>query len=455
MKDEIKEYILEKSMIVPGDAVWAAFSGGADSCCLLHILSRLGPEMGFTLKAVHVNHMLRGDESGRDERFCVDFCKKLGISLEVYREDVARLSADGKMTVEEAGRKVRYGIFEKSCPGKIALAHNQNDNAETVLMNLLRGSGMEGLGGISPVNGRYIRPLLAKSRGEIEVYLEQNGIPNIEDSSNKDTDYFRNAVRLKLLPLMDDITGRDSAPVLARAAEMVRIDSSYLSQAVEKAFFEIVCVDEKKAVLDNISIMKLHPAIAARVARKAVESIKGDLKDIGMKNTEALMDIIRNNRTGDAVDLPGGVHALVQFGKTVIYTPHEKEDFEYILPVPGNIYIEQRDITVFAVYEKPQSGPDPLANFHYFCFGEQSDPITVRNRRNGDIIKPWKGRGTVRLKKYFIDRKVSRPERDEKIIIACGSSVAYIEGMAYGREFMPAEGFDTVRISFERGRRDA
>ncbi|MBN2558735.1 MAG: tRNA lysidine(34) synthetase TilS [Clostridia bacterium] len=455
MKDEIKEYIIEKDMISAGDAVWAAFSGGADSCCLLHILNRLGPEMGFELKAVHVNHMLRGEESGRDERFCIDFCNKIGVGLEVYREDVRKIAAEGRMTVEEAGRKVRYGIFEKRCPGKIALAHNQNDNAETVLMNLLRGSGTDGFSGISPVNGRYIRPLLAKSRREIEMYLEQNGIPNIEDSSNKDTDYFRNAVRLKLLPLMDDITGRDSAPVLARAAEMARMDSSYLSQAAEEAYSEIAVAKDKMVVLDNVLIMKLHPAIAARAARKAVESIKGDLKDIGMKNTETLMDIMRSNRTGDAADLPGGIRALVQFGRTIIYKPLEKEYFEYVLPVPGNIYIKERDITATAAFEKQQSAPDPRANSHYFCFGGQSDPITVRNRRNGDIIKPWKGRGTAKLKKYFIDRKVSRPERDEKIIIACGSSVAYIEGMAYGREFMPVEGCDTVRISFERGRRDA
>lgn len=450
MKEKVKEYILEHNMIDPGDNVWIAFSGGVDSCCLLHMLNSFCSEMKFELRAVHINHRLRGNESDRDEEFCRAVCLGYGIELTVYNADVKKIAAQDKSTTEEAGRKARYDIFVKHCDGKVALAHNMNDNAETVLMNLTRGSGMEGLGGIGAVNGRYIRPLLNTGREIIEQYCRNNKITHIEDSSNTNTVYFRNAIRLKAIPLLNDISKKNIVPLLARTAETVKRENEFVVGLVEVEYKKIVVLEEGKAIINNTGIKEIHPVLAARVVRKAIRAIKGDLKDIELKNTEILLDIIKKNKTGEAADFADGVRALVQFGKTIIYRKSVKLNYEYIMGIPGIIYIKERGLTLAAEITKPLGKGNPTENVHYFNYEKFKNGFSVRNRRNGDIIKPWKRGGTVKLKKYFIDKKVDRLERDKKLLIALGQSIAYIENMDYGKDFLPTDNEKAVKITIER-----
>ena len=157
MKNIVKTYIIDKGMIVRGDTIWVALSGGADSCSLLYLLNDIKTDLNFELKAVHINHQLRGAESDGDEKFCRTLCAEKEIELSVYYADVKRIASEKGMTIEQAGRSARYEIFEANCPGKVAVAHNMNDNAETLLMNLLRGTGTTGLSGISHMIGKYIR----------------------------------------------------------------------------------------------------------------------------------------------------------------------------------------------------------------------------------------------------------------------------------------------------------
>ncbi len=451
MKEKIKKYIGDNNLIISGDKVCVALSGGIDSCCLLHILVDLSDDMNFCVEAIHVNHMLRGGESDSDEEFCKKTCDGYGIPLKVFKIDVRDIAKKQKMTLEEAARAGRYQVFEKNCEGRVAVAHNMNDNAETVLMNLMRGSGPEGLGGISPETGRYIRPLLETGRDEIEQYCKINKIDYVDDSSNKDTSFFRNAVRHKLIPLMNGISGKDISGPVSRTAYTMTLLNSYVDSMAEKAFSDIAKIIDGRVILDNDTVMGLHPYMASCVIRKAVEKIKGDLKDVEFKNTEILTDLIRKNRTGSATQLPGDVYALIQFKKTVIYKEREiLPPFEYKLPVPGKISIKERNITVTARYSDSNEETDPKGDRHCLHFDSCKYPIYVRTRKNGDIIKPRKGRGTVKLKKYFIDKKVKLPWRNEKLLIACGSSVAYVEGMDYGKDYMP--GGDNNNIIIEIGR---
>ena len=183
MKNFVKAYINDNGMIVRGDTIWVALSGGADSCSLLLLLNNIKTDINFILKAVHINHQLRGDESERDEKFCRTLCAENGIALSVYNADVKQIAKDKGMTIEQAGRSVRYNIFETKCPGKVAIAHNMNDNVETLLMNLIRGTGTTGMCGISHMTGKYIRPLIKISRESIENYCVDNGIKYVTDSS--------------------------------------------------------------------------------------------------------------------------------------------------------------------------------------------------------------------------------------------------------------------------------
>jgi len=450
MKEAVKAYIINNGMIVRGDTIWVALSGGADSSCLLHLLNGLKAEIGFVLKAVHINHLLRGKESDRDEAFCRNICVENGIDIEVYSADVKKIAADEGLTIEQGGRRVRYNIFSKKCDGKVATAHNMNDNAETVLMNLMRGSGTVGLCGISPVKGKYIRPLIKTTRESIEKYCMENEIDYITDSSNDDTVFFRNAVRHKVIPLLNEITGKEVVPVLDRAADSIDIDNSFIETAADEAFNQLVKTNKTTATIDNKGILTLHPALSARVVRKAVEYAKGNLKDIESRHVSLLADIITENRTGGAVNLPDGVSALVQFGKTLVYRDIPTAEYEYKLPIPGKIFIKEKNLDIIVEICETHGKADPKGDVHYFSQAVCEQGLYVRNRRNGDIIKPWKGRGTAKLKKYFIDRKIERPARDSLLVIACGSSIAYIEGLDYGKEFIPADDDRIIKVTFER-----
>lgn len=450
MKETIKSYIIENGMIAAGDTVWAAISGGADSVCLFHILKSLSPEIGFTLKAVHVNHLLRGDESDSDEIFCKNLCKENDVELSIYKADIKKTSSDKGMTLEQAGRSARYEIFEKKCPGRVALAHNMNDSAETILMNLLRGSGTTGLCGIKPVTGKYIRPLIETPRIEIESFCMRNKISYRTDSSNADTVFFRNAIRHKAIPLLNTITEKDIAPMLIRTAKAVSLDDDFINEAAKKAFLEHVKIDKERSIISNTGIINLHQSLAARVIRMAIEEIKGNLTDIESKHMKLLLNIMYENRTGSAVSLPDGINALVQFDKTIIYKDTEELNFEYKLPVPGKIFVKEKNLEISAEICKTHEIAGSNEGILYFSEECAKEGFFVRNRRNGDIIKPSKGCGTVKLKKYFIDRKIDRHARNQLMLIVCGDSVAYIEGMDYGKEFLPVAGKPTVKVILKR-----
>ena len=205
MMEQVLNYVKSEHMLSPGDQVIVGFSGGADSVCLLFVLHEISKTMPIHLRAIHVNHEIRKEEAQRDASFCEEFCKEYGIEFFLVKENVKELAKKLKISTEEAGRKVRYDAFlkhqiillEKNPMGsvKIAVAHHQNDQAETVLFRLVRGSGLQGLCGMSPVNGNIIRPLLKISKEEIQQYLAGQNLHYVEDSSNQENDYTRNKIR--------------------------------------------------------------------------------------------------------------------------------------------------------------------------------------------------------------------------------------------------------------------
>ena len=295
MKDEL---IRKYAMLPAGSHVLCAVSGGADSMCLLHWLCELRGQLGIRLSAAHFEHGLRGDESRRDALFTEEQCRHLGVFCAVGHGDAAAYAAEKKIGIEDAARTLRYRFLEQTAEelgcDRIATAHNLNDNAETVLMNLLRGSGTRGLAGIPPVRGRIVRPLLQTDREEIEAFLREKGIPHIEDSSNGSDAYLRNRIRHRLLPLLTE-ENPGVLRAIGRTAELLREDDACLCREAEAFLRE----HRRENAIPAKPLLRLEPAVAARVLRILCGS------GLSMERTQALLLFAGGTERG-VLEIPGG-----------------------------------------------------------------------------------------------------------------------------------------------------
>lgn len=258
MINKICRFIEKNDMLHPGDTVICGLSGGADSVCLLLVLNELRERLDISVEAIHVNHCLRGDESDGDEEFCRRLCEDLDIKFHAERVDVNRFSRENSFSCEEAARKLRYGVFAANSQGKkIATAHNANDNLETIILNLARGSGLKGIAGIPPVRGNIIRPLLEVSRNEIEEYLRAHGQTFVTDSTNLTEDYTRNKIRRRILPMIEEINSA-AVKTTVRSADTLRDENSFIEEHVRDA-----CRECRKGN-SFIGLEKFHKVIRRR-----------------------------------------------------------------------------------------------------------------------------------------------------------------------------------------------
>lgn len=297
-KPEVKKIfnVIEKyDMIRPGMHVIAGVSGGADSVCLLYVLSEYRRQVPFSITAVHVEHGLRGKESLEDGKFTEKLCRQLNIPVRVVQSPVRQRAHEQGISLEEAGRKERYRIFEEirtECGGhRIAVAHNQNDQAETVLWNLVRGSGLKGLGGIRPVRGNVIRPLLFTRRQEIEEILEKAGLSWRTDRTNLQQDYTRNRIRLLVLPEMERILNREASAHIAQAAEKLWEVQEYVDLMTDRAADSCLRQKDSSVIVDLECFQAQDPLIQKEILRRAVELCVNSLKDFGSVHLENLLKL--------------------------------------------------------------------------------------------------------------------------------------------------------------------
>ncbi len=418
--DKIRNTVKKHNLFENGDKVICAVSGGADSICLLHTLISLKDEFGIELYVANVNHLIRGEESDGDSEFVKEFCKKENIIF-FYREyDVINIAKEKKLGEEECGRILRYEFFEEMANelggAKIATAHNLNDNAETILFRLVRGSSARGLCGISHKRGNIVRPLLDVSRKEIEEYLINGNILWREDSTNKIPVYTRNKIRLDILPKLEEISSCAEEKIVS-AARFVSEDNEYLAECAKKAMDE--CFSDDKLILDKF--LPLYDVLKRRIVAFAFE--KWGVKEINGEKIECFIEFA-SKENGKMFDLNNEAYALISYGKIKKCQRDEKDNIVKILDVGQDAVADEWKISV-EIKDSPVKNSRNIAVFDY---DKITLPLSVSYRKTGDKIA-LKGSGTKKLSDIFTDEKVERNLRDYIPVVRHGSDIIYLAGI--------------------------
>lgn len=428
MLEKVRRTIETYNMLKKGDKVVIGFSGGPDSLCLLHILLSLKDEYELSLYAVHINHMIRGEEALRDEEFARSFCENNGIEFYVKREDVNSLAKELKMSSEEAGRKVRYDFFNEvlqSVSGsKIALAHNLNDNGETIIMRLLRGTSLSGMGGISPSRDNIIRPLINSTREEIEGYCEEKHLNPVIDSTNLQEVYTRNKIRLNVIPYIQENFNKNILENLHTNSKIARDEEDFIVSLVKETTKGIKVGNEYSIKKFN----DLHIAMKRRVIRNIIGKSLKSLNGIESKHIENILLLLSKGESGKRLDIKKGLVLSINYEFFNIFKNESNsvQNFqsENILNgvVINNYYIKGSIINKGDMEVNDSS-------VKYFDYEKTGSEVLVRHRLNGDYIYLKGLRGKKKLKDVFIDMKINREVRESLPIIAVGNEVLTIIGV--------------------------
>jgi len=419
MITKISQDIKGHALIKDGERVLIALSGGADSVVLLHALK----SMGYDLCAAHVNHMIRGEEALCDEWFVVDLCRALGVPLMIYKKNCPQYAALNKLTLEEAARKLRYEALEnaKETFGaqKIATAHTENDNLETMLMRLIRGSSSYGLRGIDIKKGHIIRPLLDVNREEVEGYAKMQGLSYVDDSTNTDTTYFRNRVRRLLLPELESFYNPNIRAALSRLSMNLKADADFFEQQVEESFDKYAAVSDEAITIPLEAKNALHPAVFARLIRYCVIKLMGNDKDFDHIHTMMVNDLFEK-KSGKKLNLTKGISAANSFGDVAIYK--EKLPISAEVRLSDGDFIELPDTNLW-ISLSSEKLPDTKENFINTCTYEiicdkMMDSVLVRARAEGDVIEKPCGAKTMKLKDFFIEKKAPVYMRNNIYVVA-------------------------------------
>lgn len=442
----IKKY----NMLKKGDKIVIGISGGADSCALLHFMCSLREKYKLEIYAVHINHGIRGKEADDDQKFVEEFCKSLNVNCKSVFYDIKAKSKEWGLGEEEAGRKARYDEFykvAKDINGKIAVAHNMNDQAETILMRICRGSGIKGIGGISPVRGNIIRPLIECSRDSIEKYCNKNNIMYRTDCTNEIDIYTRNKIRLNILPLMKDIN-ENAIENIARTGSLIYEEEEYLESVTEVEYKNcVISANKNEVVINNEKLKKLHSVMRRRVLRRALREIHKDIKDITYNHIESI-DYIINKGTGKKVNLPMGIICETEYENLKMYNSNvEKiEGYTYLLAPEKKIYIKELNKYVLLSLNQEKKHFS-LFNVctKVFDYDKIRNDVYLRTRKIGDYVTLKNGKKKV--KDIFIDCKIPVSKRDVFPIIATKDKVISLLGLRDSIEFYITENTKT-RVYF-------
>ncbi|MBI5182257.1 MAG: tRNA lysidine(34) synthetase TilS [Nitrospirae bacterium] len=436
------------SMLKKGDVVLAAVSGGPDSVCALEILNRLKDEYGLKLHVAHLNHKFR-KEADKEAEFVRKLSEKKGIASTIEAIDVKGYCIKKGLSKQEGAREVRYDFLRKTADkigaAKIVIGHTADDQAETFLMRLIRGSGALGLSGIPPVRGKIIRPLIEIRKSEALGFLKENDIRYVKDPTNIKPVYLRNKIRLELLPLLAKKYNSNIASTLCREADILREDESFLNGIADAILKEMVTVQEKDSItLNYLRFNGLHPAIKKRVIRRAIVELTGGLKRISYLHIISAIDAIKN--TGKGVDLPDDIRIERDYNSLIVRTGEAESagiQEAVQLEMPGITEVPYFNIKVEAIINN-RAAVSKKADTALFDPDKTSLPLFIRGRREGDYFYPAGMKGRKKLKEFLIDHKIPRADRDKiPILINKNNDILWIMGLRMDERFKARE--DTKR----------
>lgn len=447
---KIHDWIKDHQLIHRGDHVVVACSGGADSLALLDMLVKLQKEMHFFVSVAHFDHCLRGFESQKDAEFVSDYCQQRALPFYLGRADVAEERKRRGGSIEAIARELRYAFLQQLAArigaARIATGHHRDDQAETVLLNLLRGSGGRGLGGIRTLQGNLIRPLLCLSRHEIELYCDAKGLAPRNDGSNSNIDFFRNRIRHELVPFLVKEYNPAIVETLCRTADILQAEHQFLRQSAIEKLRCLATSSDKGYCFCKEDFLFLEPALQRELIVVMLEALRRKSQGISYVHVEKIRSMIADERGSKQIMLPGRIKMRKVYNQ--IYLENSLQE-----PAPENgvcLSIKSVDSPGKTMLECPGKNVLPcfrmdiVCSFHKtplpddfglssikvaFDFDKLSGPLQVRSRLPGDVFQPLGAMGHRKLKKMLIDLKVPLAERDSVPIITDQEGILWVGGL--------------------------
>jgi tRNA(Ile)-lysidine synthase len=475
----VRGAIQKQGLLRAGERVGVAVSGGADSVALLLLLAELRKQLGIVLSVVHFNHKLRGKDSDGDERFAAKLAEKYGLAFHAGRADIAAEAKSRKANLEDTARRARYDFFarfvEDGRVDKVAVAHTADDQAETVLAHILRGTGLAGLGGIHPTIGHVVRPLLGVRRAELRAYLRSKKQTWREDSTNRDTTRMRARIRKKLLPILEKQFQPAVVQHLTTLAELARADEAFLEALVEERVrtciekgtnsatirardlldFRAYTTREEKANADTQRALRSAEeknfAISGRIVRRIVGELKPREGQLNAEHVRAVLDLAVRGENGKCLSLPGGVEVRREYDRLIfcardsVGVANRRKTVEFERAI--NLRDMRADVSVpelgcvfrFRVIDWPAKRGDTIEREFVLDRDALQSPLVLRSWRAGDKLRPSGHRSAHKLKRLLNQKRVSRWERDGWPVLTSGGALAWARGFPAAAGFAASE----------------
>ncbi len=439
----VHETINRHSLVQKGDRIIVGLSGGPDSVCLLHVLKSEESEWGIKVYAAHLNHNLRGLKAEEDANYVVDLCKKMGVKCFLKNDDIEAYAKANKLSTEEAGRIKRFHFFEevqnKIGGDKIALGHHKDDQAETILMRIIRGSGLDGLVAMDYRREKYIRPLLDLTKEEIENYCKQKNLKPRLDATNYETDYFRNQVRNDLIPYLKERYNPRIIDALIKLRSVIKDDYDLLSQMTEEHYSTMVIKESGKRSFPIKKITQLHPALRARLIRRGIQDLVDAGQGLDFDQIRQIDHLISVKRPGKKTSLSLGLEAMISYREFHIYKKELEEKLEFYYPVQIqqktdihelNLSVEVRIVCNGKELPFSQNSLEQI-----FDYEKVEKELNIRNRKDGDRFTPMGMNGTKKIKDFFIDLKIDQLERNRIPLLCDGDEIMWVVGYRISEKY--------------------